>query len=374
MSGAPETLSLDLGERAYDIVVGTDLLSGAGARLKPLLPRPDVVIVTDDVVAPLYLEALETSLDAAGIKHSSIVLPSGEGTKSFAHLEGLIDTLLERRIERRTSLIALGGGVIGDLTGFAAAVTLRGLDFVQIPTTLLAQVDSSVGGKTGINTKRGKNLVGSFHQPRLVLADVGVLDTLDERQLLAGYAEVVKYGLIDDPDFFDWLEENGKALLGGDMDLRRRAVLTSCAAKARVVADDEREGGLRALLNLGHTFGHALEAETGYGEKLLHGEAVAIGMMMAFDLSLRLGLAPADDAERLRRHMEDTGLPHDLKGLADGSWSADALMAHMTLDKKVKDGRVTFILARGIGRSFIAHDVEMDPVRSLLEDYLAAAR
>jgi 3-dehydroquinate synthase len=370
MNASAETLRLNLGERSYDIVVGENLLAEAGAAIAGTIRRPDVAIVTDENVAPLYLDRLQVSLDKAGVRHSAVILPAGEGTKDFRHLENLAESLLERRVERRTTLIALGGGVIGDITGFAAAILLRGMDFVQIPTTLLAQVDSSVGGKTGINSRHGKNLIGAFHQPRLVLADMDVLDTLPRRQLLAGYAEVVKYGFIDDPAFFDWLDGNAGALLTGDKAACRRAVLTSCAAKAKVVAADEKEGGVRALLNLGHTFGHALEAETGYGDRLLHGESVAIGMAMAFDLSVRLGLCPPEDAERARRHMAGVGLPVDLSGIKDASWTAERLMAHMQTDKKVKDGRVTFILARGIGRSFIAENVEPEPVRALLADWL----
>ncbi|MEO5337452.1 MAG: 3-dehydroquinate synthase [Magnetospirillum sp. WYHS-4] len=368
---AASTLQVALGDRAYDILVGENLLAGAGERIKAVVRRPDVAIVTDENVAPLYLERLQASLDEAGVRHSAVVLPAGEGTKDFNHLSYLVEGLLERRVERRTTLIALGGGVIGDITGFAAAILLRGVDFVQVPTTLLAQVDSSVGGKTGINSRHGKNLIGAFHQPRLVLADMDVLDTLPRRELLAGYAEVAKYGLIDDPSFFAWLEGNVGALVTGDKAVCRKAVLTSCAAKAKVVAADEREGGVRALLNLGHTFGHALEAETGYGERLLHGESVALGMVMAFDLSARLGLCPPEDAGRVRRHLSGVGLPVDVKGLQDASWTAERLMAHMQSDKKVKDGRVTFILARGIGKSFIAEDVDPARVRDLLADYLA---
>lgn len=371
MSAAVETLRLDLGERSYDIVVGENLLAEAGEAIARVIRRPDVAVVTDENVAPLYLDKLQGALDKAGIRHSAVILPAGEGTKDFAHLENLAESLLERRVERRTTLIALGGGVIGDITGFVAAILLRGMDFVQVPTTLLAQVDSSVGGKTGINSRHGKNLIGAFHQPRLVLADMDVLDTLPRRQLLAGYAEVVKYGFIDDPAFFDWLDAHAGALLTGDKVACRQAVLTSCAAKAKVVAADEKEGGLRALLNLGHTFGHALEAETGYGDRLLHGESVAIGMAMAFDLSVRLGLCPPEDADKVRRHMAGVGLPVDLAGIKDASWTAERLMAHMQTDKKVKDGRVTFILTRGIGKSFIAENVEPEPVRVLLESYLA---
>ncbi len=369
-----DSLRVDLGARAYDIVVGSGLLAEAGRRMAPLLKKKDVVVVTDATVAELRLQALEDSLDDAGVRHSSIVLPPGERTKDFAHLQELTEGLLARGVERSTTLVALGGGVIGDITGFAAAITLRGLPFVQIPTTLLAQVDSAVGGKTGINAPQGKNLIGAFHQPILVLADLAALDTLDPRQLLAGYAEVVKYGLINDAGFFSWLEDNGQALLAGGgrggAAARRRAVITSCAAKAAIVAEDELEAGRRALLNLGHTFGHALEAETGYSETLLHGEAVALGMGLAFDLSARLGLCPLEDAERARRHLQAVGLPVRLNEIAAPSWTADGLMAHIEKDKKVKDGKPAFILARGVGRAFITQDVNPGDVRALLQDAL----
>jgi len=367
----PSTLRVALGDRSYDIVVGLGLIDSAGTRLKALLKRPRAVVITDETVGPLYLKRLCDSLSAANIQVDTITLPAGEQTKCFAQLESLSEKLLEMKVERSTTLIALGGGVIGDLVGFTAAITLRGMPFVQVPTTLLAQVDSSVGGKTGINTAFGKNLVGAFYQPQLVLADTEVLETLDRRQLLAGYAEVVKYGFIDDVEFFEWLEVNGSALVGGDRDLRRHAVLTSCAAKARVVAEDEREGGKRALLNLGHTFGHALEAETGYGGALLHGEAVAIGTAMAFDLSHQLGLCPGQDAERAVRHMTAVGLPTDLSGLDTSDWTVDKLMNHMSRDKKVEGGKLTFILARGIGQAYITQDVPEQAVRELLAQWLA---
>ncbi len=366
----PSTLRVELGERSYDIVVGLGLLDSAGQRLQAVLKRPRAVIITDDNVAPHYLARLVASLEGADIRTDAITLPAGEQTKSFAQLQSLSEQLLEMKVERSTTLIALGGGVIGDLVGFTAAVTLRGMSFVQIPTTLLSQVDSSVGGKTGINTAFGKNLVGAFYQPKLVLADTEVLETLDRRQLLAGYAEVVKYGFIDDREFFEWLEQNGKPLVDGDRDLRRKAVLTSCAAKARVVAEDELEGGKRALLNLGHTFGHALEAETGYGDALLHGEAVAIGTAMAFDLSQRLGLCSGQDATRAIAHMADVGLPTDLSGLKTDGWTVDQLMDHMSRDKKVEDGKLTFILTRGIGQAFITQDVDASAVRELLAQWL----
>jgi 3-dehydroquinate synthase len=367
-----ERIPLALGARSYDILVGPGLIEGAGALMAPVLRRPRTVIVTDSQVSDLFLAQLESSLDRAHIAHEAITLPPGEGTKDFAHLESLLDRLLDLRVERSTTLIALGGGVIGDLAGFAASVALRGIDFVQIPTTLLAQVDSSVGGKTGINTRRGKNLVGSFYQPRLVLADISALATLSTREFLAGYAEVVKYGLIGDAEFFAWLERNGTALLAGDADARRHAVAHSCRAKAATVAADEREEGARALLNFGHTFGHALEAETGFGSELLHGEAVALGMALAFELSARLGLCAPEDAARVRRHFAAIGLPTSLPRSAGRRWNADALLDHMARDKKVRDGKISFILVRGIGRAFVARDVDPAAVRALLAAAIAA--
>ncbi len=365
-----ETLRVALGERSYDIIVASGLIERAGTHIAPLLKRPRAVVITDENVAALYLERFVKSLEAANILTQTITLPAGEQTKSFAHLERLCEQLSELNVERSTTLIALGGGVIGDLVGFAAAVMLRGLAFIQVPTTLLAQVDSSVGGKTGINTRFGKNLVGAFYQPKLVLADVEVLETLEPRQLLAGYAEVVKYAFIDDAPFFAWLEENAPALLQGDRAKRRHAILTSCAAKARVVAQDEREAGKRALLNLGHTFGHALEAQTGYGEALLHGEGVAIGMAMAFALSHQLGLCPGQDATRAVAHMARVGLPTDLSALDTQAWHVDALMDHMSRDKKVEGGKVSFVLLRAIGQAFTTRDVDMASLRDMLERWL----
>lgn len=373
LSDATESLRVALDDRSYDIAVGGGLLAEAGAHMTPVLRQKRVFIVTDATVAPLHLGRLTASLDNAGIRHDTHVLPAGEATKSFAHLEDLLNAMLAARCERGTMIVALGGGVIGDITGFAASVLLRGVDFVQVPTTLLSQVDSSVGGKTGINTRFGKNLVGTFHQPRLVLIDTDTLGTLPRRELLAGYAEVVKYGLIDDPAFFAWLEENGAALVAGDTGLRRRAIITSCSAKARVVAADEREGGLRALLNLGHTFGHALEAECGYGDTLLHGEAVAIGMVMAFELSARMGLSPAADTERLRRHLQAVGLPVVPPRVNGARMDAGVLISHMASDKKVAEGKVTFVLARGIGQAFLCRDVEPAQLRGVLEDFVAAS-
>ncbi|RAU21960.1 3-dehydroquinate synthase [Paramagnetospirillum kuznetsovii] len=363
---------VDLGERSYDIHIGSGLLDRAGELIQPLMRGNRALVITDDQVAPLYLERVEKSLVAAGIMPMHTVLPAGEKTKDFPHLEALLDAMLAARAERGTMVVALGGGVIGDLTGFAASILLRGVDFVQIPTTLLAQVDSSVGGKTGINTRHGKNLVGAFHQPRLVLADISALQTLPRRQMLAGYAEVVKYGIIDDAPFFAWLETNGAAVVAGDPDALAQAVAVSCRAKARIVAADEREGGVRALLNLGHTFGHALEAETGFSDEMLHGEAVAIGMVMALRLSSQIGLAPAEDCERLKRHLDAMGLSSALP--ASGRlWEVSRLLDHMRGDKKVKDGKVTFVMARGIGQSFLTRDVPEDALAAMLAE-MAAGR
>jgi 3-dehydroquinate synthase len=361
-----ETVSVDLGERGYDIVIGADVLVRAGSLIAPQLARPYTMVVTDETVAALHLDTLGRSLADAGIEHGTIVLPAGEQTKSFAQFESLVERLLAANVERRDAIIAFGGGVIGDLTGFAASVLRRGIDFVQVPTTLLAQVDSSVGGKTAINTRHGKNLVGTFHQPRLVLADTGIIDTLPPRQMLAGYAEVVKYGLIDNPGFFDHLEAEGANLIGGNAALRRQAIAASCRAKARIVAADERETGTRALLNLGHTFGHALEAQTGYGSRLIHGEGVAAGICLAFDLSVRLGHCPPEDAQRVRRHLTTVGLPTLGEIGAGANWRPAALLDHMRQDKKVVDGRMTFVLVRGIGQAFLSSDVGEDDVLAVL--------
>jgi 3-dehydroquinate synthase len=358
---AHDRIRVELGARSYDILVGAGLIDAAAQHLARVVTEKRVFVVTDENLARTHWPRLERSLAAAGIGRPLIVLPPGEHTKSFTQLERLLDALLEHRPERRSILVALGGGVIGDLVGLAASLLLRGIDFVQIPTTLLAQVDSAVGGKTGIDTRHGKNLVGSFHQPRLVLADLDALATLPARERHAGYAEVVKYGLIDDAPFFAWLEANGAAVLEGDLAAQAQAVVTSLKAKARIVAADEREGGQRALLNLGHTFGHAVEAATSY-DALLHGEAVGLGMALAFDLSAQLGLCPADDAKRVRMHLERIGLPMRIpQGLA-----ADRLIELMGQDKKVADGRITFILARAIGQAFVARDVPLASVRDAL--------
>lgn len=368
----PEKLQVELGARSYDILVGPELLAEAGRHIAPVLRRRRVGIVTDTTVADLHLAALERSLGDAGIAFEAVVVPPGEATKDFGHLEALLDALLQCRIERGDTLVALGGGVVGDLAGFAAAILLRGIGFIQIPTTLLAQVDSSVGGKTGINTEHGKNLVGAFHQPRLVLADTEVLTTLSRRERLAGYAEIVKYGLIDRPDFFTWLEGHGAAVVDDDPQAITHAVVESCRSKARIVAADETEQGQRALLNLGHTFAHALEAETGYSDELLHGEAVAIGLVLAFELSNHLGLCPAEDVVRVRRHLAAVGLPTGLESVDGRVWTAAALLDHMTRDKKVSDGRVAFILARGIGEAFISTDVDFATVETFLTAAVAA--
>jgi 3-dehydroquinate synthase len=365
----PERLRVELGNRSYDILIGRKLLARTGALIRPLLKTPRLITVTDENVAPLLLETVRTSCESEGIAFDAVILPAGEATKQFASLERLMDALLDAQPDRNTTLLALGGGVIGDITGFAASILLRGVPFIQAPTTLLSQVDSSVGGKTGINTRHGKNLVGSFYQPRLVLADTDCLAQLPRREWLAGYAEVVKYGLIDRPAFYEWLEQNGTALLGGDNASLTHAIRESCAAKAAIVGEDEKESGARALLNLGHTFGHALEAEAGYGGSLLHGEAVAIGMVQAFEFSAFQGLCPASDAERVKRYLQACGLPVDIRHLKP-HWSRqdlERLVHHMRQDKKTENGKLTFILARGIGQSFIAKNVPESDVLRYLE-------
>lgn len=352
-----ETITVPLSDRSYDIRIGSGLLPQAAR----FIPYRRVAIITDRNVAKHHLAQLESSLKAAGIQHHNFVLPAGEKSKSFRTLEKLTGDILALGIERGFALVALGGGVMGDLTGFAASCILRGIDFIQIPTTLLAMVDSSVGGKTGINTPQGKNLVGAFYQPKAVLMDLDVLATLPRREFAAGYAEIVKYGLINNPEFFHWLEKNRARLKKRDPEALRHAIAESCKAKRDIVAADEREANIRALLNLGHTFGHALEAETGFSRKLLHGEAVAIGMVQAFRLSALLGHCPASDVEKVENHLRRFGLPVAYPGL-----SPQALLAHMKKDKKVKDGKMVFILTRGIGQAFICHDVnEKDVLRVL---------
>ncbi|WP_297112203.1 3-dehydroquinate synthase [uncultured Devosia sp.] len=356
-----------LGERAYDILIGPKLIDEAGAILAEKFPGRRYGIVTDEMVAAAQLPRLVAGLEAAGLSYDVITLPAGEATKSYASLEKVVEGLLAARLERGDLVIALGGGVIGDLAGFAASVTRRGMDFVQVPTSLLAQVDSSVGGKTGINSPHGKNLVGAFHQPKLVLADLSALDTLEPRQFAAGYAEVVKYGLIDDPEFFEWLEANRVEIFAGGP-ARGEAIARCCAHKARVVIADEKETGVRALLNLGHTFGHALEKDTGYSDRLLHGEGVAIGMVLAHGFSNRLGLAPGQDSGRVAAHLRAAGLPTKLSDIPGELGSTDMLMAAIAQDKKVSRGALTFILTRGIGQSFIERNVDPAAVHSFLEE------
>ncbi len=362
---------VDLGVRSYDILIAPGLIGEAGRHIAPLLARPKVAVITDENVAGLHLDSLRAGLAREGIGMEALALPPGEGTKNWPHLERAVEWLLSAEVERTDLVIAFGGGVIGDLAGFAAAVLRRGVRFAQIPTTLLAQVDSSVGGKTGINSPHGKNLIGAFHQPALVLADTAVLDTLAARDFLSGYGEVVKYGLLGDADFFAWLEENAPAMAAGDQALRVEAVRRSCAMKAGIVARDEREQGERALLNLGHTFGHALEAATGYGDRLLHGEGVAIGAALALELSSRLGLCAQEDPSRLRQHLREMRMKADLSDIEGELPDADGLIALMMQDKKVRDGRIRFVLARGIGAAFVADDVPMKAVRALLADALA---
>lgn len=368
-SVAHRELSVSLGRRSYPIHIGHGLLAQAGELIVQALNCRRAVIVTDENVAARWLEPLQRALTSAGIRHEALTIPPGEASKSFSQLEGLLEQLLDRKPDRQTALVALGGGVVGDLTGFAASILLRGVPFVQIPTTLLAQVDSAVGGKTGINAAHGKNLIGSFYQPSCVISAAAVLDTLPDRQLRAGYAEIVKYGCINQPDFFEWLELNGTAVLARDPDALAHAVYTGCANKALVVNADEREAGQRALLNFGHTFGHALEKEAGYGDALLHGEAVAIGMVMATDYSVRLGLCAEDDLLRTRTHLQAASLPvaaHHL-GLSD---RVEDLLSHMRQDKKVRDSAMTFILTRGIGRAFVTREVHENSLRELLADYV----
>jgi shikimate kinase/3-dehydroquinate synthase len=367
---APRRVPVRLASDSYDVVVGRNLIARAGALLAPVLPQLRAVVVSDETVAALHLPALTAGLADAGFEVRTVVVRPGEASKSLVSYGRVTDALLEAGVERRTAVIALGGGVIGDLAGFAAATVLRGLPFVQIPTTLLAQVDSSVGGKTGINTAFGKNLLGAFYQPRMVLADTGTLATLPLRERRAGYAEIVKAGLIGDAAFFDWCEAHGAALLAGDPDALAEAVERACAFKARVVGEDEREEKAtdgRALLNLGHTFAHALEAEYGYTGALLHGEAVSLGLVLAFRLSNKLGLCPTADTDRLVAHLAATGMPHDLRALGRG-FSAATLTEHMQTDKKMRDGRLAFVVVHGIGRAFTSRDVPAEAVTAVLRE------
>jgi 3-dehydroquinate synthase len=366
------TVPVDLPGRAYDILIGPGVLRQAGARIAAMGGRKHVCILTDDNVAPLHLMSLQDALSAGGLTSEAHVLPAGEATKSWRYLEQSVEWLLAQKVERGDIVVAFGGGVIGDLAGFAAAILRRGVRFVQIPTSLLAQVDSSVGGKTGINSPSGKNLIGAFHQPSLVLADTALLVTLPERDFLAGYGEVVKYGLLGDAAFFDWLEAEAPGLAKGDMEARVRAVQRSCEMKADIVQRDETEQGDRALLNLGHTFCHALEAATGYSDRLLHGEGVAIGCALAFELSARLGLCSQEDPSRVRAHLREMGMKVDIRDIPGDLPDAEGLLALMGQDKKVKDGKLRFILARGIGAAFITSDVPREAVLGVLEDALRA--
>lgn len=363
-----ERIHVDLEGAPYDVLVGEDLLARAGPLLAPLARDGRLLVVTDTHVATHVLPHLEATLAGFAIALETHILPAGEGSKSWGELEGLIDWLLARHVERSDHIIALGGGVVGDITGFAAHIVKRGCQFVQIPTTLLAQVDSSVGGKTAINSAAGKNLVGAFHQPALVLIDPVVLDTLPRRELGAGYAEVVKYGLIDSAEFFAWCEASLDAFMAGDKDARRHAIARSVAAKARIVAADEKElNGIRALLNLGHTFGHALEAETGYSDRLLHGEGVAAGMALAFRYSVRRGHCPATDADRVAGHLQQAGLPTTLRAAHVDATGA-RLVEHMLHDKKKSGGTLPFLLANGIGKTFLARDVDLADVAAFLDE------
>jgi 3-dehydroquinate synthase len=369
-AGESIVVQVALVERAYDIVIGRGLLASLGERIKALRPGARLALITDETVARHHLAAAEAALKAAGLEPARIVVPEGEGSKSYATFETVCEAIIAARIERNDLVVALGGGVIGDLAGFAAACVRRGLDFVQVPTTLLAQVDSSVGGKTGINSRHGKNLIGAFHQPAMVIADTALLDSLPKRQFRAGYAEVAKYGLLGDAGFFSWLEQNWQDMFAGGQAsgnyAREHAIAVCCRGKAGVVARDERESGERALLNLGHTFGHALEAGAGFSDRLLHGEAVALGMVLAFEFSSAKGLLPAADAERARAHLAAVGLPTHLRDIPGDMPGVDQLMDLIAQDKKVRRGTLTFILARGIGRAFVANDVDVAEVRAFL--------
>jgi len=367
-----QNLDVALGERSYEILIGPGLLNQVGALALPFLKQKRVFVLTDENVAALHLETLRKGFGASGVMMEALALPAGEKTKGWPGLERTVEWLIEQRVERSDIVVAFGGGVIGDLAGFAAAILRRGVDFIQIPTSLLAQVDSSVGGKTGINSVQGKNLIGAFHQPKLVLADTDVLTTLPNREFISGYGEVVKYGLLGDADFFEWLEANGPSLTEGNEAARIRAIHRSCEMKADIVARDEKEKGDRALLNLGHTFGHALEAATGYSDRLLHGEGVAIGCALAFELSMRLGLCPQEDPSRVRAHLAAMGMKKDISDISGDLPNADGLIRLMGQDKKVSDGKIAFILARGIGQAYVEKQVDMAVVKAVLEDALQA--
>jgi 3-dehydroquinate synthase len=368
--GDPIVVNVALAERSYDIAIGRGQLSSLGQKVAALRPSARVAIVTDETVARHHLAATEAALADAGVEATHVTVPAGESSKSFPRLETVCEALIAARIERGDLVVALGGGVVGDLAGFAAAIVRRGLDYVQVPTTLLAQVDSSVGGKTAIDSSHGKNLIGAFHQPVLVVADTALLDTLPVREFRAGYAEVAKYGLLGDAAFFAWLEANWQDMFAGGP-AREHAIAVSCRMKAAIVGRDERETGERALLNLGHTFGHAFEAAAGFSGRLLHGEAIALGMSLAFEFSARRALLPRADAERVTRHLAAVGLPTRVSEVPGGVPDADRLMDLIAQDKKVKRGKLTFILVRGIGASFIAPAVDASEVRAFLLEKLA---
>lgn len=367
-----DVVTVPLGNRSYDIIIGNGILPTAGHWIKPLLHHPRVIIVTDENVAQHHLSTLENALQSVEISADCITVPAGEKSKSTSVFTDLCEQVLALGIDRHSTLIALGGGVVGDLVGYVAASLLRGIDFIQIPTTLLAQVDSSVGGKTGINATAGKNLIGAFHQPKLVLIDGATLDTLPPRDVRSGYAEVAKYGAIDDENFFAWLERHGESVIAGDKQNRHYAIKTSIQAKSRVVSADEQERGMRALLNLGHTFAHALENTTSYDNRLTHGEAVSIGMVMAHELSVKMGLCGADTAHRITRHLQQVGLPVSLSHVPDVHWNANDLTALMARDKKAIGGTLTFILSRGIGQAFVSHDVPTEPVLEILNQFITS--
>jgi len=365
-------LRINLKENSYDIIIEHGLLSELGALISKKFGKPKTFIVTDSNIAVHWLKQTIESLSAQGMSPKVLEVPVGESTKSFINLEKIIDQLLESKVDRDSVLIALGGGVIGDLAGFAGAVTLRGIKVIQVPTTLLSQVDSSVGGKTGVNVRQGKNLVGSFHQPSLVAIDTQVLQTLPSRQLFAGYAEVLKYGLIKDRSFFDWLELNGKKVLEGDKLAQQFAIFTSCRIKAEIVEADEKEKNLRAILNFGHTFGHALEAEAGYDGNLLHGEAVSIGMVLAIELSKSLGYLSGQDAGRAVEYIRNIGLPTNINSIEGStSWHPDGIIQHMQHDKKVSNGQLRFVLIKSIGEAYLTADVERNDIYRVIEKSLS---
>lgn len=357
-----------LGDRAYDVIIGDGVLDDAGPLISPKLKRPRVVVISDTSVWATQGARLESSLKASGISVETILVPPGESTKNFAQLQQVLEQLLSLGVERSDTILAFGGGVVGDLVGFAAAILRRGIAFIQIPTTLLSQVDSSVGGKTAINSQHGKNLIGAFYQPVLVLADTTTLDTLPKRQALAGYAEVLKYGLIDDLSFFEWLEVHGEDVLNGSTDARIEAIANSVKAKARIVVADEREGSVRALLNLGHTFGHALEAETGYSDILYHGEGVAIGMMLALETSQKMGWVSGQDTQRVRTHLQTIGLPTRIGDIGGSPFDVETLWSHMQQDKKVSEGQITFVMSQGLGGAFLTKDVPSALIKSVLSE------